>query len=234
MRMLRVVRVAVITVVSLPTVCLAQARMVNTAADAVPPPAVTEDAGTFRITQNGVALGTERFRLHSDGGQIVARSEIDYSTDRKHVRQSADLHISAAGALEWYVWDEGKSKINVQYTDGRVASHYLPESGDPRDFFFVMPPATSILDSNFYAHWALLASRYNVARGGTQEYPVFVPHSGDPGKVTLTAVQDQGGPGAPLHLRASTDEATLDLFLQQGRLQKIVIADANIVVERSR
>jgi hypothetical protein len=96
-----------------------------------------------------------------------------------------------------------------------------------------MPNTTAIVDSNFYVDWQLLADRYDVARGGPQQFKVFVPLSGDPDSVTMTSMgtATPSGGHALLHLQAITDAATLDLYMDGHRLMRL--EGASLLVERA-
>ena len=186
------------------------------------------DSGTFTITENGQLRGTEHFSVHRTLGGRVLQSHIDFQVGDRQIRQTAELQVDAGDGLGSYRWSEGKAQIDVGYGDGKVTAHYQPETGAARDFQFVMPNTTAILDTNFYSEWELLAARYDRIRGGEQQFPVFVPHTGDPGKITLSAVP---GPGL-FHLRAVTDDVTLELFLDGSQLARL--DGPGVVVTRSK
>jgi hypothetical protein len=191
------------------------------------------DHGVFKVFQDGQEIGSERFAVQQSGATTVVRSAIDYQIAEHRVRQESELNLLSEADLESYVWREGKAKITVDYRNGRVVSHYQPESGAARDFEYVMPSSTAIVDSNFYIDWQLLADRYDVAAGGAQQFRVFVPHSGDPDTVTISSAGTDSASGSPLlHLKATTDAATLDLYMEGHKLVRL--EGPSLVVERAR
>jgi hypothetical protein len=192
------------------------------------------DRGTFNVFQDGQEVGAEHFNVQHSGSATVVHSELDYTVGDKRVHQQSELNLGAGGDLQSYSWQEGRDVIEVSYKNGRVHSHYQPRSGKPQDFEYVMPPSTAIIDSNFYIDWQLLADRYDVEQGGTQQFQVFVPHEGDPDKVTLSSMGNApGADGKPLlHLQATTSAATLDLYLEGQRLVRL--EGPSLRVERAK
>ncbi len=187
-----------------------------------------DDTGTFTITEHGQVRGTEHFSLRRALGGLALQSRIEYQIGDRRVQQTAVLQLDAGDGLNSYRWNEGRAQIDVGYSDGKVTAHYQPAAGTPQDFQFVMPNTTAVLDTNFYSQWEMLAARYDRIRGGAQQFPVFVPHTGDPGKITLTVVP---GPGL-YHLRAESDDVTLDLFFEGSRLERLDAPD--LVVTRGK
>jgi hypothetical protein len=198
-------------------------------------PGSIADHGIFRVFQDGQPVGSERFSVQQNGAATIVHSAIDYELSDRHVRQESELNLSSDTNLESYVWHEGKAIITVDYRDGWLMSHYQPETGAARDFQFIMPNTTAIVDSNFYVDWQLLAGRYDAALGGAQQFRVFVPHEGDPDQVTISS---EGSATVPesnhplLHLKAVTNAATLDLYMDGHKLVRL--EGPSLLVQRAK
>ena len=204
-------------------------------AAAAPAQAPVQDQGTLVVTQGGQALGEEHFTLHSDAGGTRLDATLDYSVSGKPVRQRAALRLGPRGALKSYEWSEGASaSITLKYANGRIDAHYQAAKGTGRDYQFEMPATTSILDENVFSLWEVLAARYDWAKGGAQSFGVFVPHSGDPSHVTLTAAHEPHALPGQATLHAETDQASLNLLLEHGRLLQIEVPAAGVVIRRAQ
>ncbi|MGH9533554.1 MAG: hypothetical protein ACRD2E_01715 [Terriglobales bacterium] len=194
------------------------------------------DSGVLTVRQRGQVLGQEQFQLHNGaaGGSLQAR--LRYRLGGRSVQQDAVLHWLAGGRLAGYWWRQGGERITVRMRGPRLQADYQPARGPAQTFQFQLAATTAILDANVYSLWEPLADRYVLARGGTQTFSVFVPHSGNPGQVRLTLL-----PAAPKsrasgleRLRAETGQATVYLVLRNGRLLRLSLPADGVVVTRDR
>ncbi len=206
--------------------------LILTLAAVLPLSAQSGEQGAFVVTQNGNQLGLEHFSIQRRPGRESANVELNYVIDGNAVQQQSQLEYKN-GALARYAWNQGKPYITVSYSKGSLSAHYSAGHGPGRDYQFQMPANTFILDANFYTHWELLVEHYNRKQGGIQSFRVFVPHTGDPGTVTVQALPPSPGPLAKdYHLRATTSEASVDLYLRGNQLEQLSIPAVGIVVTR--
>ncbi len=194
------------------------------------------DSGTLVIQQHGKRLGQEHFQLRNNSGGGRLQVRLQYRVGGRRIRQRAALQWFAGGRLRSYAWHQGADRITVGFANKRLRARYQPAHGQAQNFLFQLPPTTSILDTNVYSLWEPLADRYNWSKGGTQTFSVFVPHTGDPGQVRLTVLSagshGKGQKPAEERLRAETSQATVYLLLQRGRLLRLSMPSAGLVVTR--
>ncbi len=194
------------------------------------------DSGTLVIAQHGTRLGQEHFQLRNRGAGGRLQVQLQYRVGGGRIKQRAELQWFAGGRLRAYAWRQGADRITVRFASKRLRARYQPAHGQAQTFLFQLPPTTAILDANVYSLWEPLADRYNWSKGGTQTFSVFVPHTGDPGQVRLTEIPVGGhGPGhqqGEEQLRAETSQATVYLLLQRGRLLRLTMPAAGLIVTR--
>ena len=203
---------------------------------AAPPPLnlasrLSDAKATFAVRVAGQPMGTESDTVHCAAAGCRVDSRLQYLVQGRQVVQKAALKIAANGDLERYQWREGDARIDVSYRQQRLIARYNAPKIAAREFDFELPAGTTILDDRVYIDWEVLAAHYRRRLGGTQSFRVFVPHSGDPGWVKLTA--QPAAPGGLVHLHAVTSAGTaVELYLQGNRLVHLEIPTAALVVTR--
>lgn len=190
----------------------------------------TNESGTFRILLHGQPIGTESWALRTSGDGLSSQSQIHYQSPSGTVEQTATLRLGPQMNLIHYQWRQSSARVDVEWEQDHLSTHYRDEKGHGKDYAFYMPATTAILDDNFYFFWQLLADRYDRAKGGVQNFRVFVPHTGDPGTVRLEARPSQT-PGVFL-LQAQTDEATIEISLKGSQLERLEMPSAGLTVVR--
>lgn len=193
-------------------------------------PAPSADSGTFRILLQGHPIGTESYALRASGDGISSQSQIHYQSAAGSVEQSSTLRLGPQMNLIHYQWRQNSARVDVEWEQDHLRVHYRDPKGQVKDYAFYMPATTAILDDNFYFFWQLLADRYDRAKGGVQEFRVFVPHTGDPGTVRLKA-EPSSTPGV-FRLQAQTDEATLEISMKGSQLDRLEMPSAGLTVLR--
>lgn len=193
-------------------------------------PATRAESGTFRILLHGQTIGTESYALRTSGDGLSSQSRIRYQGASGSVEQSSTLRLGPDLSLIHYQWKQGSARVDVEAEQDHLSAQYRDAQGHEKDYAFYMPATTAILDDNFYFFWQLLADRYDRTRGGVQRFRVFVPHTGDPGTITMEA-RPSHTPGVYL-LHAQTDEAAIEISMKGAQLERLELPSAGLTVVR--
>jgi hypothetical protein len=197
-----------------------------------------QDKGNFRILANGQQVGKEEFEINPSGGDWVAKgtSEIQTADGVTHV--SGTLQLRADGTPVNYEWStEGAKKASATIGfSGPTATIELRIEGR-RPFtqqFTFNSPQIAVLDNNLYYQYAILARLYDSDKKGVQTFPVLVPQEMTPGSVSVESLGEQpSGGGKKLEeLTVKTEDLEVDLFLDGGRLVRIVAPSNNAEIDR--
>ena len=128
-----------------------------------------------------------------------------------------------------------RAKVEFLPDRSRV-SFYSDEGTDQRRI--ELKKDVTILDDNVFLHYLILSKRYDLCRGGIQEFPAFVPQQFLTGGVSVSEVgkeeveiEDQ-----PYWLRrflVDTGEMKVNFWLDSDlRLKKLAIPDSEVEVVR--
>lgn len=185
--------------------------------------------GTLRVLRNGQVIGSERYEIAATATEIQAQGELQLKTDDLTLRQSARLLLSADLAPRNYDWrmeEPEKTWRRVEFSGGTATIWYPLEGGkEDQQVFEFGTPRVAVL--GLYHHFLLLTRLYDSSKGGQQSVQVFVPHSVQPGLVTveLTGVETQTVEGVAQPVRqftiATEDSRVLLWVTETGRFVRL-------------
>ena len=182
-------------------------------------PVVTE-SGRFTIRQDGQVVGTERFTIQSTAKGYIAegRTELSGSQNTITSRMELDENLKPIS----YEYNNGQGKIRVKIQNPLSELTIADQVGESStDFRF--PDNGTIIDNNFFHHYLLLMYRIGTPN---QTVNVFVPQDMQVGRAS---VRMTGSHTYALEVGDVKLEATVDA---EGRLQRLVVPAAKVVVER--
>jgi hypothetical protein len=179
---------------------------------------VKVERGQFTILKDGKKIGTEDFS--------IARRATGYLVEGKTT--VGELVISSQMVLNDKL---GVTSYQVSTREGSLAVKVTPPvselqsivNGETSSADFRFPEGGVILDNDFFHHYLILMYR---VQAGQTSFSVFVPRDMRDGTATVRRI----GPGrydldvGEVRLQATTDA--------DGRLTKLVVPSANVVVER--
>jgi hypothetical protein len=198
---------------------------------------LTSDKGKFRITVNGQEMGKEEFEISPGGGGWVAHGTSQLRTATGTMQVTGTLELQADGTPIRYEWStQGSKKAGATVTfNGPVATIELRIEGS-RPFtqqFTFNTPSIVVLDNNLYYQYAVLARLYDRSKGGQQAFSVLVPQALTPGSVTVESLGNQDVDGKKMEeLQVKTSDIEIDLYLDGGRLMRIVAPGNNAEITR--
>ena len=187
------------------------------------------DKGKFRILVGGHQVGTEEFEITPSGGGWLAKgtSEIQ-SAQGPAQRVTGTLQLHADGVPDHYEWstDGAKKASSAIGFANNVATIELRLDGRKpfTQTFTFNSPMVVVLDNNLYHQYVVLSHLYDWSKGGAQNFSVLVPQDMTPGTVTVDSQQNE--------LRVKSEDNELDLYLESGRLVRIVAPAANAEIIR--
>jgi hypothetical protein len=195
------------------------------------------DRGNFRILVNGQQMGKEEFEINPDGANWVAHGSSEIQTPDGVTHVSGTLELHADGTPVRYEWStQGKKKasatINFSNLTAIIELHLEGARPYTQQFTFNTSPIT-ILDNNLYHQYAVLARLYDRQKKGAQTFSVLVPQELAPGTITVESLGDQDVNGKKLEeLTAKTEDLEVDLYLDNGRLVRLVAPSTNAEIVR--
>jgi hypothetical protein len=218
----------------------AHAHRASSAASVRPAPGglqLVPDKGKFKILANGKEAGQEEFEITPSNGDWIVRGTSTIQTDKGAAHINGTLELHADGSPVRYDWTtDGDKKAAASVTfSGRQASIDLNMANTQpytQQLTFSSTPI-AVLDNNLYDQYAVLAGLYDWSKGGVQTFSVLVPQSLTPGSVSVESVGKQDSEGKQMdELVVKSDDLELDLFLDKGRLMRIVAPDSNAEIVR--
>jgi len=178
---------------------------------------IKPETGHFTIYQDGKRIGIEDFSVapRQQGYLVEGRTSI------------GDVNISSRMELDEkliptaYEYSSRQGTIRVKIATPLSELSIGGSSEAPVDFRF--PDGGVILDNNFFHHYLILLYR---AQAAQNTFPVFVPQDVKVGTVTVRAsgARTYDLDTGDVKLQATTDS--------DGRLIRLVVPDAKVVVER--
>ena len=221
----------------------ASTRPVSAAAPAPAAPAkaasslLVPDKGKFRILANGKEAGEEEFEIGSDGNTWTVQGTSTLKGLQGSTRVNGTLELRPDGTPVRYKWStDGDKKASATVTfNGPAASIALNIANTKpytQQLTFASQPV-AILDNNLYDQYAVLAGLYDWNKKGPQTFSVLVPQALTPGTVIVesTGKQDSGGKQLD-ELTVKTDDLELDIFLDKGRLMRVLAPSAGAEILR--
>jgi hypothetical protein len=200
-------------------------------------PVLVPDKGSFRILVNGQQMGKEEFAINPDAGNWVAHGSSQIQTSEGTTRVSGTLALRSDGSPMHYEWaTEGKKKasatIDFSSLTATIELHLQDAKPYTQQFTFNTSPI-AVLDNNLYHQYAILARLYDRQKKGPQTFSVLVPQELTPGTITVDSVgvEDVGGKKLE-ELTAKTADLEVDLYLDGGRLVRLVGPNTNAEIVR--
>ena len=197
-----------------------------------------QDKGNFRILANGQQVGKEEFEINPSGGDWVAKgtSEIQGADGMIHISGTLGLHADGTPAnYEWSTEGAKKASATIGFSGPTATIELRLEGRRPfTQQFTFSSPQIAVLDNNLYYQYAILARLYDSDKKGVQTFSVLVPQEMTPGSVAVESLGEQpGGGGKKLEeLTVKTEDLEVDLFLDGGRLVRIVAPSTNAEIVR--
>ena len=196
------------------------------------------DKGNFRILVNGQQMGKEEFDISQSGGDWVAKgtSEIQSADGVTHVTGTLQLHADGTPvSYEWSTQGAKKASATIGFSGPTATIELRLEGRRPfTQQFTFETPQIAVLDNNLYYQYAVLARLYDRDKKGVQTFAVLVPQELTPGSVTVESLGEQpSGGGKKLEeLVVKTEDLEVDLYLDSGRLVRIVAPSTNAEIVR--
>jgi len=196
------------------------------------------DKGNFKILVNGQPMGKEEFEISSSGGNWVAKgsSEIQSPDGVTHVSGTLELHPDGTPVnYEWTTQGAKKAAATVNFSGPTATIELRLEGRRPFTQQFTFDsPQIAVLDNNLYYQYAVLARLYDREKKGVQNFAVLVPQELTPGTLTVESLGDQNtGAGKKMEeLVVKTEDLEVDLFLDAGKLMRIVAPANNAEIDR--
>jgi len=200
-------------------------------------PVFVPDKGNFRIIVNGQPVGKEQFEINPDGGNWVAHGSSEIQTPEGPTRISGTLALRSDGNPMRYQWAiEGKKKasatIDFNSLTATIELHLENAKPYTQQFTFSTSPIT-VLDNNLYHQYAILARLYDREKKGPQTFSVLVPQELTPGTITVDSLGTEEVGGKKLEkLNAKTEDLEINLYLDNGRLVRLVAPSTNAEIIR--
>jgi uncharacterized protein YaiE (UPF0345 family) len=196
------------------------------------------DKGSFKVLVNGQQIGKEDFEISPNGGNWSAKGSSEINTSDGMTKVSGSLELRADGTPVSYEWStQGAKKAGATINfNGATATIDLRLDGR-RPFtqqFTFQSPQIAVLDNNLYYQYAVLARLYDRDKKGAQTFSVLVPQELTPGTLTVESLGDQNaGNGKKMEeLVVKTEDLEVDLFLDGGKLVRIVAPSSNAEIDR--
>ena len=200
-------------------------------------PGLSADKGTFRILVNGKEAGKENFAISRGGVTWTVRGTAAIQGSQGTTSVTGTLELQNDGSPVKYAWStEGSQKASATIAFSGMTASINLRMGNAQpytqQFTFTSQPIT-VLDNNLYDQYIVVASLYDWKKGGPQTFSVLVPQELMPGAVTVESLgkQDSGGKQFD-ELRVKTEDLEVDLYLDKGRLMRIVAPGSGAEVVR--
>jgi uncharacterized protein YaiE (UPF0345 family) len=196
------------------------------------------EKGSFKILVSGQQIGKEEFEISPSGGDWVAKgnSEVQTSDGMTKVTGSLELHADGTPVnYEWSTQGAKKAGATVSFNGATATIDLRLEGRRPftQQFTFQSQPI-AVLDNNLYYQYAVLARLYDRDKKGAQSFSVLVPQELTPGTLTVESLGEQniGGGKKMEELVVKTEDLEVDLFLDGGKLMRIVAPSTNAEIDR--
>jgi hypothetical protein len=197
------------------------------------------DKGKFKILVNGQAMGKEEFEIGSSGGGWLAHGSSEITTPQGVTKVTGTLTAHPNGSPEHYDWStQGVKKASAAISfnnDVATAELHVDGARPYTQQFTFNSPMIVVLDDNMYHQYQILASFYDMDKKGVQNFTVLVPQELTPGNVTVESLGKQDVDNKKMEaLRVRTEDNEIDLYLDGGKLMRLVAPSANAEVVRDK
>jgi len=195
------------------------------------------EKGRFHVLVNGQEMGKEDFEISKSGATWIAKGTSDIQSPQGATHLTGTLELRPDGTPSKYDWSmQGAKKASASITfNGPTASIELHVDG-AKPFtqqFTFSTPKIAVLDNNLYYQYAILARLYDWSKQGVQTFSVLVPQEMTPGTVTVGSLGKQDVNGKQMdELQVKTEDIELDLYVDNGKLVRIVSPSSNAQIIR--
>jgi hypothetical protein len=176
------------------------------------------EQGRFNIVKDGAKIGTDEYTVVMKGSNYV----IDGRVTIGDVVISSKMELDEKLVPVAYEVSSPEGRIQVAITP-TFSELKTTAKGQPSSADFRFPQGGIILDNNLFHHYLVLLYR---AHSGQKEFGVFVPQDV---RVGSANVRTTGPRAYDLEIGDVRMQATTDA---DGRLMKLAVPAANVVVER--
>jgi hypothetical protein len=195
------------------------------------------DKGRFKILANGKEFGEEDFQITPNGGQWTVQGSVTIQTAKGSTHINGTLQLRADGSPLRYQWStDGDKKASATVTFNGAAASIALDLANTQPYTQLLTFGSSpvaVLDNNLYDQYAVLAGLYDWSKKGVQNFSVLVPQELTPGTVSVESLGKQDFDGKPMdELRVKTDDLEIDLYLEKGRLMRIVAPTSGAEIVR--
>jgi hypothetical protein len=177
---------------------------------------IKAETGQFNIVQDGKKVGTEQYSITkiATGYRVEGKTTID--------NISSKMELDENLIPTFYEYTKGDGSIRVRVSN--PLSEFESGSGNEKESIdFRFPEKGIILDNNFFHHFLILMYRQQT---GQNMFSVFVPQDMRVGSAT---VRSTGARNFDLDIGDIKMQATVDA---DGRLMRLAVPDAKVVIER--
>lgn len=200
------------------------------------------DEGTFLLSRNGRAVGTEEFIIrHSVGGseaRIIATADIRIQPDTEVRHVSSALEVTAddleVQAYQVKVSDGRRTELYMTLTGGRFQAKVVTPRGEELREYRARRGSV-LLDDGVVHHYHFLAAR---ALNGIAALPALVPREGRQTRLRITdlgrdRIQIAGRNLQARHLRVEDGDGAREVWVDDaGRLLRLLDHGSGLRAER--
>lgn len=185
-------------------------------------PAVKPETGKFNILKDGRKIGTEEFTISTRGSGYTAEARTRISANGQNLELRSRMELDAQLFPTYYeVESKGnvmRLKVGQPYSELEIAVQGRVEPHDVR-----FPSGAAILDQNFFHHYLLLLYRQGIS-GATVS--TLEPQTRRLGTILIRSAGDR------TYELETTDVKLVATTDAEGRLVRLTVPSANVVVER--
>jgi hypothetical protein len=176
------------------------------------------EQGRFNITKDGTRIGTDEYAITMQGTHYLINGKVTIGDVTITSRMELDEKLIPV----LYEVSSPEGKIRVSVEPG-ISELQTIVGGQTSSADFRFPEAGLILDNNLFHHYMVLMYRVHA---GQKDFSVFVPQDTRVGSATVrnTGPRNYEVNVGDIRLQATTDA--------EGRLMKLTVPAANVVVER--
>jgi hypothetical protein len=178
------------------------------------------ETGRFSIVQNGQRIGTEEFSITAKGTGYLVEGRTQLAGDPTIL--SSRMELDAMLNPIAYEYRQGPATLSLKIAQP-LSEVTSSNGGAESSTGFRFAPGSFIVDNNLFHHYLLLL--YRVGNKGAT-LPIFVPQDMRQGSATIVS---KGNLKYELQMGDIRLQATTDA---NGRLLKLEVPDANVVIER--
>jgi hypothetical protein len=179
---------------------------------------IKAETGHFTIYQDGKKIGSEDFTVRKAPQGYV----VEGSTNISDMNISSRMELTEALVPTSYEYSSREGTIRIKVSNP-ISELESSANGATSSIDFRYPEGAVILDNNFFHHYLILMYRVQAAEN---MFPVFVPQDMRIGTVSVrsTGSRVYDIDAGDVRLQATTDA--------DGRLMRLTVPDAKVVVER--